>query len=386
MLGKLVSKLSLGRRRQSAATPDSFLHPVPQELTGENLRLIIVAFEIPAFVIGGGGHVLCHNLRARELFPKIADGQPLLQVSRNPGLLEAVERSREQGTAQTGEMADRGITGRRLLVTVAPLKNAANASGAGGPGDSGQLLVQFRDLSEQDRLTELRSDFIANASHELRTPLASLKGFIETLQGPASGDAVARSRFLGIMEAQAARMARILDDLLALSRIEMRAHVPPKDDVDLSFVVRAAAQGLEPIATAAKIRINLDVPAEPCHVRGDHDELEQVFQNLIENAIKYGNEGGKVDVSIVRPLDGRTGTIAVVVADDGPGIAEDHLPRLTERFYRVDTAASRERGGTGLGLAIVKHILNRHQGQLDIVSEFGKGSTFTVILNAMPAA
>ena len=383
MLGKLVSRLSGGRRRQNAAT-SAGLHQTVENLTLDNLRLIVGVLETPAFVIDQTGRVLCHNPRSRELFPSISDGRPLFQVSRNPGLLEAVQRAREQAIAQTGEIADRGTTGRRLIVTVSPLASAGGIEGSGGAGMAGIMLVQFRDLSEQDRLAQLRSDFIANASHELRTPLASLKGFIETLQGPASGDVAARSRFLGIMEAQAARMARILDDLLALSRIEMRAHVPPQDDVDLSFVVRAAAQGLEPIAKAAKIHVNLDVPAQPFLVRGDRDELEQVFQNLIENAIKYGNEGGTVDVSIVRSPAGRSGTIAVIIADDGPGIAEEHLPRLTERFYRIDTATSRERGGTGLGLAIVKHILNRHQGELEIASELGKGSTFSVMLQALP--
>lgn len=383
MLGKLVSRLSGGRRTQNAAT-SAALYQTIENSTLENLRLITSVLETPAFVIDRAGHVLCHNPRSCDLFPRIADGQPLFQVSRNPGLLEAVQRAREQAIGQTGEIADRGTTSRRLIVTVSPFASAGGVEGSGGTRTAGTMLVQFRDLSEQDRLAQLRSDFIANASHELRTPLASLKGFIETLQGPASGDAAARSRFLGIMEAQAARMSRILDDLLALSRIEVRAHVPPKEDVDLSCVVRAVAQGLEPIAKAAKIRVKLDVPAQPLLVRGDRDELEQVFQNLIENAIKYGNEGGKVDVSIVRSPDGRAGTIAIIIADDGPGIAEEHLPRLTERFYRVDTATSRERGGTGLGLAIVKHILNRHQGELEIASELGKGSTFSVMLQALP--
>jgi two-component system phosphate regulon sensor histidine kinase PhoR len=343
--------------------------------------------DIPAFVIDETRHVHCHNPRARDLFPNIADNQPLFQVSRSPGLLAAIERARELGYAQTGEMADRGSTGRRLLVTVSPLSNAASPNVGGGLRGTGHLLAQFRDLSEQDRLAQLRSDFIANASHELRTPLASLKGFIETLQGPASGDAAARQRFLGIMERQAARMARILDDLLSLSRIEMRAHLPPKDEVDVAAIVRAALHGLEPIASEAKIRLSLVTADESCIVRGDRDELEQVFQNLIQNAIKYGNDGGAVDVSVrnTPAPDGMSGKITIAIADNGPGIADEHLPRLTERFYRVDTAASRERGGTGLGLAIVKHILNRHQGQLDIVSELGKGSTFTVILNAMPA-
>ena len=349
--------------------------------SGDTLRAITALLVTPAFVINSESRVLTHNARARDHFTSIEDGQPLHQVSRHPGVLEAVARTRETGVAQSGEMAERSPGGRRLLVTVSPLQS----------GGQVVLLVQFRDLSEQDRLAQSRSDFIANASHELRTPLASLKGFIETLQGPASGDTAARIRFLTIMEAQAARMARILDDLLSLSRIEMRAHVAPIDEIDAGAIVRATVQGLEPIAREAKMTLKLDAITQPFLARGDRDELEQVFQNLIQNALKYGKEGGTVAISVSRrePVpgpassQGQGGRIAVAVADDGPGITEEHLPRLTERFYRVDTAASRERGGTGLGLAIVKHILNRHRGELLIASVPGQGSTFTVILDAL---
>lgn len=350
------------------------------DVVRNDMRTFIAELVTPAIVISHTSRVLAHNARARELFAGIADGQPLHQVSRQPGLLEAVQRARAQGVTQTGEMAERTPGSRRLLATVSPLKNS------GPTGDQMVLLVQFRDLSEQDRLAQLRSDFIANASHELRTPLASLKGFIETLQGSASGDGVARKRFLLIMEAQAARMARILDDLLSLSRIEMRAHVSPVSEVDIAAIVRAAVQGLEPIAREAKISLTFDAGDTAHIIKGDDDELEQVFQNLIENAIKYGKAGGSVAVTIGRDVQGAglAKKIAIAVADNGPGIAEEHLPRLTERFYRVDTATSRERGGTGLGLAIVKHILNRHRGELRIASVPGQGSTFTVVLDALP--
>ena len=302
--------------------------------------------------------------------------------------IETMERALEslaRGEAQSVIMAERTPLGRRLLVSIKPLRTAETRSRKPGSARTPVTLIQFRDLSEQDRLTQLRSDFIANASHELRTPLASIKGFIETLQGPASGDAAARKRFLAIMEAQASRMARILDDLLSLSRIEMRAHVPPNDDVDVSAVARAAVQGLEPIAREAKIRLHLDTPPEPCWVRGDKDQIEQVLQNLIENAIKYGKPDGQATVTVTRqmPAHPLRDRVVLTVADDGPGIAEEHLPRLTERFYRPDTAASRERGGTGLGLAIVKHIVNRHRGELKITSTLGVGSAFTVLLDAV---
>lgn len=348
-------------------------------LSEKDLGTVVGLMISPALVVDPEGRVLAHNVRVRELFTSIDNGQPLHRVSRQPGLLEAVQRARAQGVTQTGEISESTPSGRRLIATVAPLECLSNET------KQNLLLIQFRDLSEQDRLTQTRSDFIANASHELRTPLASLKGFIETLQGPASGDPAAHKRFLAIMETQAARMARILDDLLSLSRIEMQAHVTPQEEVDVGAVVTGAVQGLEPIAREAHIRLLLHPIEHPYMTKGDSDELEQVFQNLIENALKYGKSGGKVEVSVIKgaPATRHSGRIVIAVSDDGPGIAEVHLPRLTERFYRADTAASRERGGTGLGLAIVKHILNRHRGELLITSMVGKGSTFTVVLDSM---
>lgn len=342
---------------------------------------IVAALEVPVLVIDGARRVRAHNRLAREFFPKIADDQPLALVSRNPDLTRALERAVSTLRTQTAEMMERLPYGRRLHVTITPL---ADSSPAGEPPP---MLIQFRDIGEQDRLAQLRTDFIANASHELRTPLASIKGFIETLQGPAKADDAARLRFLGIMEAQAARMNRILDDLLSLSRIEMRAHLRPETVVEIVEIIRDALRGLEPLAREARITLRLLPVNQSFWVEGDRDELEQVFQNLVHNAIKYGHEGGRVDIAVINrvdPADGRD-VVEVSVADDGPGIDAEHLPRLTERFYRVDTARSRERGGTGLGLAIVKHILNRHRGELEIVSELGRGSTFTILLDAAPA-
>jgi two-component system phosphate regulon sensor histidine kinase PhoR len=246
--------------------------------------------------------------------------------------------------------------------------------------DAPALLITFRDLSEQDRLARMRADFVANASHELRTPLAYLKGSVETLLGPAKDDAAARATFLKTMGEQAERMSRLVDDLLSLSRVEMREYLPPSGEADLGAVVADVAQTLAPMAQQAGIAVSLSGWDEAAMVRGDHDELAQVFQNLVQNAIKYGRTGGKVDVRLTREPGTRLVRYRVDVIDDGPGIAPQHLPRLTERFYRVNVAASREKGGTGLGLAIVKHILNRHRGELLITSKLGQGSTFSVIL------
>jgi two-component system phosphate regulon sensor histidine kinase PhoR len=234
-------------------------------------------------------------------------------------------------------------------------------------------------LTEQDRLGQMRSDFIANASHELRTPLASLRAFVETLQGPARDDANARTRFLQLMALQAERMTRLIDDLLSLSRVEMRVHLPPRGIVELNETASYVCQSLEPVAEAAKTKVAFTRQEAPARIRGDREEVVQVLQNLIQNAIKYGREGGTIDVRVGRdpPRGSAVAKVWVSVTDEGQGIAPEHLPRLTERFYRVNAASSREKGGTGLGLAIVKHILNRHRGELRIASRLGAGSTFT---------
>jgi len=248
------------------------------------------------------------------------------------------------------------------------------------------VLVRIRDLTELRRAEELRADFVANASHELRTPLAAVTGFIDTLRGHAKDDGPARERFLEIMSVEAGRMRRLIEDLLSLTRIELNEHNPPAGEVDVASVVRDAAAVLAPLADEDRISIQID-PCESLKVVGDRDELTQVFQNLIHNAIKYGRSGGEVRIRFGRAeapskREGG-GQVLVSVQDEGEGIPREAIPRLTERFYRVDVKRSRERGGTGLGLAIVKHILNRHKGRLQIESVPGEGSTFTVSLPAV---
>jgi len=236
----------------------------------------------------------------------------------------------------------------------------------------------MQDLTPLRRVEEMRADFVANASHELRTPLASLSGFIDTLQGPARDDAAARERFIAIMKGQARRMARLIDDLLSLSRIELNAHVRPQTSADVTSVVRQVADALQVLAEERGVAIAIDAPAEPLVVVGDRDELTRVFENLIENALKYGASGGRVIVSLVQANSAEGAPeVRVLVRDFGPGIAPEHLPRLTERFYRVDVGDSRAQGGTGLGLSLVKHIVNRHRGRLLIESVPKNGATFT---------
>ena len=370
--GRKLSSPSIGDRSADE-------HPYVTNFSAEvSLRDVINVLDMPAFALDPENIVFAVNHGARDLFTDIAIDRPLHQVTRNPGLNKAVQQAREHRSAQSCEISEYTPSVRRLFVSVSPLITAGDAS------EKIDLLVQFRDVSEQDRLTQLRTDFIANASHELRTPLASIKGFVETLQGSASGDAAARTKFLQIMDSQAARMTRILDDLLSLSRIEMREQLLPSDIVDIAQVLGTTVESLEPLSREAKITLRFETDQGDARVRGDRDELVQVFQNLIQNAIKYGRADGMVEVSLIRRPAQRGGASSILIAvkDDGPGIAEEHLPRLTERFYRVDTATSRERGGTGLGLAIVKHIVIRHRGEFKIASILGKGSTFTVILDA----
>jgi two-component system phosphate regulon sensor histidine kinase PhoR len=250
--------------------------------------------------------------------------------------------------------------------------------------DGGELIVVLSDRTRERAAERMRVDFVANVSHELRTPLASLVGFIDTLRGPAANDPAAQIEFLGIMAEQAARMGRLVDDLLSLSRIEMLEHQAPAGSADLGGLVRAQMEGFAPRLTERNMSVDVAIAEVLPPVKGDADQIAQVLQNLVDNAIKYGREGGLVRLE-ARPVSGgenwpATPGILLRVTDDGPGIPARHLPRLTERFYRVDKGRSRAAGGTGLGLAIVKHIVNRHRGHLLIESAEGTGTTVSVWL------
>jgi two-component system phosphate regulon sensor histidine kinase PhoR len=252
-----------------------------------------------------------------------------------------------------------------------------------GPSlDGAAAIITMHDITALKRADEMRADFVANAGHELKTPLSALLGFIETLRGPARDDAVARERFLAIMHEQAGRMARLVDDLLSLSRIELNEHIAPTARIGIEPVIENVAAALELRAAHRGMHIDLNLPDDLPEVQGDHDELAQVFQNLLDNAVKYARRDSTVTVTVGTGNGPAGSMLWVAVADQSDGIPSEHLTRLTERFYRVDNARSRELGGTGLGLAIVKHVLNRHRGRLDIASTLGKGSVFTVWLRA----
>ncbi|HMJ41177.1 MAG TPA: ATP-binding protein [Pseudolabrys sp.] len=329
-----------------------------------------------AIVLDSDGVVIAFNAAARAIAPALRQGEPALISLRMPELVDAVRRASKSREPQRVEFFERVPLDRWFEAFVVPVKLAAVANGR-----ADILLMTFNDLSPLRRVEEMRADFVANASHELRTPLAALLGFIETLQGPAKNDSVAREKFLGIMQQQAARMARLIDDLLSLSRIELNAHLQPNIPVDLAPIVRQVADGLQTLARDRDVAIKLETPQNSLVVLGDRDELIRALENLVENALKYGEAGKRVDISLFRAQT-RAGTpeARIAVRDFGPGIAPEHLPRLTERFYRVDVADSRAQGGTGLGLALVKHVLNRHGGRLSIESTLGQGANFIMHL------
>jgi two-component system, OmpR family, phosphate regulon sensor histidine kinase PhoR len=325
---------------------------------------ILLALPHAAVLAGTDSAVLAFNEQAQALFPYLRDNQPLSFAIRDPELLASLASVLRDSVARRLEIVERLPVERAFAVHITPIQ-------------SGGALAVFEDLTASRRLEQMRVDFIANASHELRTPLASLLGFIETLKGSARNDAKARTEFLGVMELQAQRMARLIDDLLSLSRIELNAHVRPRDKVDLVAVLREIVDALRPLAQDRGVEIDVSVPPDAMIVTGDRDELLRVVENLLENAVKYGQSGGRVAIGLSNRMAGQ---VVINVRDFGPGIAAEHLPRLTERFYRVNAAASREAGGTGLGLAIVKHIVVRHRGHLEIDSKPGQGSEFRVIL------
>lgn len=332
------------------------------------------------------------NAAARELLRIQGEGGLLVTALRNPEVLEAVDASLFGGVTEVAEYETGGAQSRAWRAWITPLSREQG-------GDVRHALLVLRDETDVRRSQRMNADFLANASHELRTPLASLSGFIETLRGHAKDDEKARDKFLAIMGAQAERMARLIDDLLSLSRIELNEHVPPSGEADLAAITRDVADALSPQALARRVRVELRGADQAAPVEGERDQVLQVVQNLLDNALKYTPADGTVTMEIA---SGQTAEAAaaprlagsarlslltpdraerryalVRVTDEGPGIGREHLPRLTERFYRVEGQKSGERSGTGLGLAIVKHVVNRHRGGLAVESLAGQGATFT---------
>ncbi|MCO5160467.1 MAG: ATP-binding protein [Mesorhizobium sp.] len=336
--------------------------PALGSITAEALA---AAVSDPLVIFDSHGAVIHVNGACAIAFPGLSVGTSLQLRFRAPEMQEMIAKALAQGRPVSIDYSEKVPVERFFRVNVSPV------------GEDGERFVMiFRDQSEIRRIDRMRADFIANASHELRTPLASVSGFIETLRGPAKNDPAAREQFLQIMQAQTARMARLIDDLLSLSRLEMKPYLNPADRVDLKPLIEGVIDALDPLAEDSGVRIHADLGDAPLLVPGNRDELIQVFENLLENACKYGRSGGLVEVLVNRT--GQQNGIDVSVRDHGPGIPEEHIPRLTERFYRVDVETSRGQKGTGLGLAIVKHILTRHKARMSVSSRPGEGATFTV--------
>ncbi|MEO0702903.1 MAG: ATP-binding protein [Pseudomonadota bacterium] len=336
---------------------------------------ILNASPVPSLLIGADERVVAANEGAQQLFGSGLELRHYVTSLRQPTLLDCIESvlSGQRDVAEALYLA----TGSSRDVTYRV--TAARVLLEDGPA----LMVSFVDITDIQEAGQIRRDFVANVSHELRTPLTALLGFIETLRGAARDDPDARERFLGIMEREAGRMNRLVRDLLSLSRVEGQERQRPQEPVDLAGLLRTAASTFRSMASDAGVALRLSVPEGEVIVPGDPDQLAQVVANLVENAIKYGGSGSEIEMSIALKENSpllRAPAAVLTVADTGEGIDPLHIPRLTERFYRVDTHRSREKGGTGLGLAIVKHIVNRHRGRLRIESTPGQGSRFSVVL------
>ncbi|MBV8972039.1 MAG: ATPase [Sphingomonadaceae bacterium] len=371
----LIYARSMMFKSQAARAAPTLTTPPP---AGSARALVGVdALGDPALIVGGDLRVVAANAAARRLFGERVVADDLRLVLRHPAVLDAVRVAASAAAPVEREVTGLGSDNGAYRVRVAAL-------GRDSDDHAGErLLVTFLDIT-QARLTErMRVDFIANASHELRTPVTTLLGFIETLQGPAAEDEPARKRFLEIMHREAARMSRLIDDLLSLSRIELDKHVRPQAALDVRPLIADVGRTLAMRLEADQRRLNVRVAPDLPNVIADRDQVLQVLHNLVSNALKYGRSGTAITVDAER-VDTATGPmVRITVGDQGDGIAPEHLPRLTERFYRIDTSRSRSMGGTGLGLAIVKHIIERHRGSFEIVSKQGEGSQ---VLFSLPLA
>jgi two-component system phosphate regulon sensor histidine kinase PhoR len=393
--------------RGRAASADRAESPDGRPLDGGPFAAMLEQIADPILLIAGGERedsstrrFLFANGAARSLLRIQRPGGPLTTAIRAPEVLDAVDEALYERAPAHAVYELRGVQDRFWQARALPLAESA------GPR---MAVLWLRDETELRRSERARADFLANASHELRTPLASLAGFIETLRGHARDDVAARERFLAIMQSQAERMRRLIDDLMSLSRIELGEHIPPSGVVDLGALVSDVVDALAPLAAERCVRIETGAAtAHPVLALADRDQILQVIQNLVENAVKYTPLGGRVSIAVQADLalsaaatptaglsshfslltpDHAAGRayVAVRVRDFGAGIARNHLPRLTERFYRVEGQKARERPGTGLGLAIVKHIVNRHRGGLLVESGPGEGSAFTAYFPMIPA-
>ena len=329
---------------------------------------------MPVVLIGPDRRVARINRFATTLLPRDLEGRHFITALRQPDLLDAIESTFAQGQPNSAPyLSSNSATETKYDVLVAPVDR-----------ESGRfVLLSFRDITDRDAASQSRRDFVANVSHELRTPLTAMSGFIETLTGAAKDDPEARQRFLSIMSHEVGRMNRLVEDLLSLSRVQATERVRPTEKVNLVETLRTSIARLSNKAQETGVVIEESFPRKTPLIPGDSDQMVQVFTNLLENALRYGGAGGRVRVRVSESDNEpalRAAAVRIDIIDYGVGIDPHDIPRLTERFYRVDDHRSRDMGGTGLGLAIVKHIIGRHRGRLQIASKPGKGSCFSVIL------
>lgn len=383
-------------RADATPAPPAFEPPPRVEPDHEQMGPLLEALPYPTMLVRADGRIAGANAAVRRMLGFAAPGLLISSVLRRPELLDAFESAAHDGAVLAVDYEVTAPVEEHFRVFFAPVSL----------GGAQAALLSFQDQTTAINTDRMRADFLANASHELRTPLAAMTLLIETLSGHARNDPAAQQKFLGMMHMQANRMRALIDDLLSLSKIELNEHVPPGDSIDLSAVIEEMIDTLAPQAEERRVEVKFQRPPQAIQVVGDRSQLSQVAQNLIDNAIKYSPAGSAVEVIVGLGEDreeaaSRAGRrweeasrVALLspppaagrhyayfrVADSGAGIARRHLPRLSERFYRVEREEGAEQSGTGLGLAIVKHIVNRHRGGLIVESEPGRGSAFAVYL------
>ena len=343
-------------------------------MTEQDIAKLLSAIPLPAACISSGGTLAVFNPQFGTLFSSAEPGRSFVLAVRQPAILAAVERSIFAGEAQSVvvEIGD-GLRHVNWQVTASPVRFDQQS----------WSILAFEDRSALEASEQIRREFVANVSHELRSPLTAVLGFIETLKLRGSEDPEIRNRFLNIMQDEARRMSRLVRDLLSLSHVESEERLRPSGRIEVVGIVESVIDVFQGQAKEAGVTFDRTGLATPFGIHGDPDQIRQVFVNLLENAVKYGAAGGTIRVSATRvDLDYIIGgpAVRIDVADNGDGFDPIHIPRLTERFYRIDQHRSRAMGGTGLGLAIVKHIVSRHRGRIKIGSTPGEGSRFSIFL------
>ena len=362
----------------------------------ENISFILNKLEDAIIVLDSDQKIVFQNSHSIDLFENNYTGQNITNLIRSPIILETLEnvyKNKKTKIIEYNSEYGQNLSPRSTNFYNVEISYEQNHLQLTNSKDN--YVILMKNITPLKNIEKVRSSFIANVSHELKTPLATVMGFLETIRGPAKDDKKSMSKFLGIMDKETIRMKRLIDDLLVVSKIESDEHIHPTKKVNLIKTLNNVIESLKEYALKKNIQIRTDYQLnENLSVLGNEDELVQVFTNIIDNSIKYGKINSSIDIKaeeVKEQVDQSEDKklfpqliLKISVKDESDGIHAKHLSRLTERFYRVDAARSKEIGGTGLGLTIVKHILNKHRGHLDIKSEINQGSTFTVELPIAP--